>query len=118
MSIGRLNSIVVSGLLCNCLCTNFFRNLKSELELCESDIEGEVQMILGVYIHSFNEVACYHLFDCHVTFVEHLASSEYLAILFFDCLDSLFALSQLLGQSCYSFTGFYHFGSFIVYHLR
>ncbi len=56
----------------------------------------DVQSIIGVHIHSLDDVSCDHLLHIHVAAIEHLGPFHDAAVIRFDGFDALIAFLDFL----------------------
>ena len=99
-----------------CRILNF--RFQAQFELCEAHIELDVQAVIGVHIHSLDDVSCDHLLHIHVAAIEHLGPFHDAAVIRLDGFDALIAFLNFLIEFRQLGIGIQHPGAGIVDQLR
>ena len=77
-----------------------------------------MQAIIGVHIHSLDDVSCDHLLHIHVAAIEHLGPFHDAAVIRLDGFDALIAFLDFLIEFSQLSIGTQHPGTGIVDQLR
>ena len=83
-------------------------DFKTQFKLCEVHVELDVQAIIGVYIHSLDDVSSDHLLHFHVAAVEHFCPLEDSVVVGSDAVALAFAFGHFFVQSCQCFIRLQH----------
>lgn len=89
-------------------------DFQTQFKLCEVHVELNVQAVIGVYIHSLDDVSCDHLLHFHIAGIEDLRPFHDLVVVSFDGLDPLVACFQFGGKLRQPSIGIQHLGAGVV----
>ena len=100
--------------LCTFVGLVIVRDFQTQFELCEVHVELDVQAIVGVYIHSLDDVACDHFLHFHIAGIEDFRPLHDSVVVSLDCIDPLVACFQFGGKLRQTSICIQHLGSGIV----